>query len=414
MAQNSALDAPVVMAAGREGMQLPDGVGAVVLMPAAMGAVCTPYLLYADRSKSSASPAFTGNEVDLLGAAAKLLATLHIRIRDGETSSTCDELPAESVGHAGCPGVITGDPGMLQILSDVERLRESSVPVLIRGESGAGKEVIARAVHWGGRNRRGEFIALNAGAIAPHLQESELFGHVKGAFTDAHRDREGLVGAAAGGTLFLDEVGEMTPALQVKLLRFLQNGEYRRIGENRTRTSDARIVSATNKDLVEEMKAGRFRRDLLYRLCTFVIDLPPLRDRRGDVEPLMEHFLSLYRDREGKRIPGVSRDVRALLLRHDWRENNVRELENEIRRAVAVCDDGHRIEVEHLSPTLRDRFRASPPRRRLSLKDEVEALERQRILDALERRSWNKKRAAEHLGISRTGLLTKMKKYGMG
>jgi DNA-binding NtrC family response regulator len=291
------------------------------------------------------------------------------------------------------------------------------LPIVIRGESGVGKDIIARFIHEGGRSRTGKFVALNAGAIAPHLQESELFGHVKGAFTDADRDREGLVQVADQGTLFLDEVGEMSPQLQVKLLRFLQNGEYRRVGENITRTSDARVISATNKDLAEEVKEGRFRRDLFYRLCAVVIEIPPLRDRPDDIPLLMEHFLKMYSEREGKNITGFSREVRELFLKHDWRGNNVRELENEVRRGVALAADGEIIGIDKVRPDLRDQYQVglrSDEATRRSLKDEVEALEKSRILEALGKTAWNKQAAADLLGMSRPGLHAKMRKYGIG
>jgi DNA-binding NtrC family response regulator len=315
---------------------------------------------------------------------------------------------------------LTCDPHMLEILQSLSRVRDSSIPVLILGESGVGKEVLARAIHEGGRSRTGKFIALNSGAIPAHLQESELFGHVKGAFTDADRDREGLVAAATDGTLFLDEIGEMSPELQVKLLRFLQSGEYRRVGESIIRASNARVISASNVDLREMAGAGRFRRDLFYRLSAFAVRVPALRDRPQDVPLLMEHFLKLYSRIEGKRVRGFTDDVRELFLRHDWRGNNVRELENEVRRGVALCEDGGLIGIDALRPELaakreaigRSNGNGGPSF--ATLRDEVEALERSRIAEALERCGDSKRKAAKVLGLSRTGLYTKLRKYGMG
>jgi transcriptional regulator with PAS, ATPase and Fis domain len=225
------------------------------------------------------------------------------------------------------------------------------------------------------------------------------------------------VSVADGGTLFLDEIGEMSPELQVKLLRFLQNGEYRRVGDSVTRTSDARVISATNKDLKEEVENGGFRRDLYYRLCAVTLEVPPLRDRPSDIPLLMDHFLEIYAGRESKTIAGFSPEVRELFLQYDWRGNNVRELENEVRRGVALCVDGEVIGIDKVRPELRNRYhsthRSREPGER-SLKDEVEALERNRILEALEQTGWNKQRAADLLGLSRTGLHAKMKKYGIG
>jgi two-component system response regulator HupR/HoxA len=275
-------------------------------------------------------------------------------------------------------------------------------------------------VHDGGRSHTGRFVALNSGAIPRHLQESELFGHVKGAFTDADRDRPGLIEAAADGTLFLDEIGEMGPELQVKLLRFLQNGEYRRVGESRVRTSDVRVISASNRNLREEVAAGRFRGDLFYRLGAYVVEIPPLRERRQDIRILMDHFLRIYAEAEGKRVLGFSPEVYELFLRYDWRGNNVRQLENEVRRGVALCDADGLVGIDHLSPALaarRDVILRSTRSGALegpSLREEVEALERSRIYEALETAGHSKRKAATLLGLSRTGLYTKLKKYGIG
>lgn len=396
----------------------PDCLGALAIIPDDDGGRAgTRYIVYADRSSGSVATPFTRSDVEFLGAAARMLGLAHSRVEDSTVFSAGDELIHDLQSSPGLAGFVIQSPEMLRILASVERLRDSDVPVLISGESGVGKELIARAIHANGRSRTGKFVALNAGAIAPHLQESELFGHVKGAFTDADRDREGLVQTAADGTLFLDEVGEMSPQLQVKLLRFLQNGEYRRVGESMTRTSNARVISATNKDLAEEVRKSTFRRDLFYRLCTIVIEVPPLRERPEDIPLLMEHFLSMYSELEGKDIPGFSREVRDLFLRHDWHGNNVRELENEVRRGVALCADGEVIGIDKVRPELRSAYgggrTAEDPLKR-SLKHEVEALERGRILEALERTGWNKQAASDLLGLSRPGLHAKMKKYGIG
>ena len=410
---------PLVVSDGRSSVRtLPQGCTAVGLIPIQVGLERDrDYLIYVDRAGGPGSAAFAQSDVEFIGAAARMLAQIHLRVCESAAWRRRGDLVRELRSTLEQCGFITRDPQMLAILASVERLRESRVPVVIRGESGVGKDLIARAIHEGGRSRTGRFVALNAGAIAPHLQESELFGHVKGAFTDADRDREGLVAAANDGTLFLDEIGEMSKELQVKLLRFLQNGEYRRVGESVTRTSNARVISATNKDLSEEVRADRFRRDLFYRLCTVVIEVPPLRDRPDDIPLLMEHFLELYSKREAKRIGGFSRDVRELFMRHDWRGNNVRELENAVRRGVALCAEGDVIGIDKLSPELAARYQlggdGGEPHRR-SLRDEIDALEKTRILEALDESGWNKKRASERLGISRTGLLAKMKKHGIG
>jgi DNA-binding NtrC family response regulator len=407
---------PLIMSRGSQDFPLPTNADALVVIPSSAGQ--TPdviYLLYGDRKNLDSAGPFTRADVEFLGTAADRLAHLHSSA--SELSASRSEVGVHNHHDVGDTtfGLVTRNPAMLRVLADVQHLRGSDVPVLICGESGTGKELIARAIHQGGRSRTGDFVALNAGAISPHLQESELFGHAKGAFTDAHSGRDGLLSAAHRGTLFLDEIGEMSRSLQVKLLRFLQDGEYRRIGENTARRSDARVVSATNRDLVADMRAGTFRRDLLHRLCTVVVTVPPLRERPEDIEPLMEHFLALHCEREGKHIRGFSPALRGLFLRYDWRANNVRELENEVRRAVAICDDGDILGIGAISPGLRERYQGtSPSRPAPTLKEQTEALEKRLILEALEACAWNKKRAAERLGCSRTGLLTKMRKHGIG
>lgn len=387
---------------------LPRHLAAVAVLPAAEETPSSGgFLLYADRIRGKGASSFDESEVELLGAAAALLgrcAEREASLRTAESTAVHD--------------VVTRDPAMMRILDQVRKLGQSDIPVLLLGESGVGKDIIARAIHSAGKGR-GRLVALNSSAIPAELQESELFGHVRGAFTDADRDTEGLIEAASGGTLFLDEIGEMTPGLQVKLLRFLQSGEYRRVGENVTRSSDARVLSASNVDLREEVAAGRFRRDLFYRLSTFVIEIPPLRERIGDIEPLMKHFLVMYSALEGKEVGGFTDEVLELFRRHDWRGNNVRELENEVRRAVAFCDDGGTIGLEHVRPELAAlwteeyRQRRCPAAGGTTLRDEVETLEKNRILEALSSCSESKRAAAELLGLSRTGLYTKMKKYGI-
>jgi len=408
---------PLVTGAGALGGLVPSCVETVAVIPVGPPESSgVDYVLYADRLKGAHAAAFRPDDVEFMAAAARMLGTIHSEIAAGVVSADGQD---EARPAASSTRFITSDARMLEILDSLSRLRDSSIPILILGESGAGKEVLARTIHEGGRSRTGRLVALNSGAIAPHLQESELFGHVKGAFTDADRDREGLIAAAAGGTLFLDEIGEMSPELQVKLLRFLQSGEYRRVGESVIRTSNARVISASNRDLREETGAGRFRRDLFYRLSAFVVRVPPLRDRAQDVPVLMEHFLKLYARLEGKRVRGFTDDVRELFMRHDWRGNNVRELENEIRRGVALCEDGALIGIDSLRPELaakREAIRRSNGNggpHFATLKDEVEALERSRIAEALERCDDSKRKAAKVLGLSRTGLYTKLRKYGM-
>lgn len=322
-------------------------------------------------------------------------------------------------------GFLTCDPGTLRALEPLESLGRTSIPVLILGETGTGKEVLARALHRG-TGFRGPFVPVNCGALPADLQESELFGHVRGAFTGAIADKIGLFEAANGGTLLLDEVGEMSPRAQVKLLRVLELGEVRRVGETRTRKVQVRVVAATNVDLISGIRSGAFRLDLYYRLCGLSIQLPPLRDRMADVPLLASHFARLFWDRESPApLPSTSSVDR--LLRHDW-PGNVRELRFTMERAMAWTAA---LERETVEPDVIE-FDAGTVRRAEEPDEEVGILEqgevaraggleayltrteRRLILQALEKHGWNRARAARSLGgMSRTTLIGKMKRLGL-
>jgi DNA-binding NtrC family response regulator/tetratricopeptide (TPR) repeat protein len=411
------LSRPYVAAAGAgPGRPISPRLAAVALIPVEVDpATGTTLLLYADRLNNDEATAFTEADIEFLGASARLLAEVLFR---GPTRGFGHTLDPEDSESDFPRGFITRDPVTANILTGVGRLCDSTIPILMLGESGVGKDILARAIHESS-SRTGRLVALNSGAVPANLQESELFGHAKGAFTDADREREGLIEAASGGTLFLDEIGEMSAELQAKLLRFLQSGEYRRVGDSSVRTSNARVVSATNRDLLADVLEGTFRRDLFYRLSAFTVEIPPLRERPCDIVPLMRHFLVTYAELEGKDVRGFSDEVVALFQHYDWRGNNVRELENEVRRCVALCADGDRIGLDQVRPELlamRGALLASgraAPGDMFSLKDEVEALEQGRIREALDRYAQSKQDAAHFLGLSRTGLYTKMKKYQM-
>ena len=413
------LSRPFVSAAGTgPGGPISPRFAAVALIPVEVDSASgTTLLLYADRLNRDGAAAFNEADVEFLGAAARLLADV---LPSGVAGTFGHSFGAEDEeSEPDFPrGFITRDPVTVNILASVGRLCDSTIPILMLGESGVGKDILARAIHEGS-SRTGRLVALNAGAVPANLQESELFGHVKGAFTDADRDREGLIESASGGTLFLDEIGEMNAELQVKLLRFLQSGEYRRVGDSSIRTSNARVISATNRDLRTEVLEGEFRRDLFYRLSAFTVEIPPLRERPCDIMPLMRHFLTIYAELEGKDVRGFSDEVVALFQHYDWRGNNVRELENEVRRCVALCADGDRIGLEQVRPELVAECGAilassrPVPGNTLSLREEVEALEQSRIREALDRHAQSKQDAAHYLGLSRTGLYTKMRKYRM-
>ena len=304
--------------------------------------------------------------------------------------------------------IIGRTPRMLELFRLLDRVTETSLPVVIQGESGTGKELVARAIHENGPRSSKPFVGENCGAIPETLLESILFGHVKGAFTGAERDRKGLFEVASGGTLFLDEVGEMSPAMQTKLLRVLQDGELRRVGGTQTVSTDVRVIAASNRDLSQLVAEGRFREDLFYRLNVIRIEIPPLRERREDIPLLIEHFLGKHSSTPERKLrPGAM----ALLMGYPW-PGNVRELENEMMRAAAL--GGLEIDVPDLSPQIAAAVPlalADPDD--INLKARVEHLERELIQRALQRTGGNNTRAARLLGLSRYGLLKKLQRYGL-
>ena len=305
--------------------------------------------------------------------------------------------------------IVGRSAAMRDVLRLVDRVTDLSLPVLVVGESGTGKELIARAIHFNGPRRRARIVGENCGAVPETLMESEFFGYVRGAFTGAVRDHAGLFEQADKGTLFLDEVGETSPEMQKKLLRVLEEGEVRRVGGKASIPVDVRIVSATNRDLSEMLRDGRFREDLYYRLAGVVIALPPLRDRKDDIEPLVAHFLA---EAGGATPAALEPAALELLLAYDW-PGNVRELRNEIRR-VAALHGGGPIRPEHLSPRI-TAYRPPDPERLAGrqLRTLVEDLERRVLRSSLQRHGWNKSRSAEELGLSRLGLRKKLERYGL-
>jgi two-component system response regulator AtoC len=316
---------------------------------------------------------------------------------------------------------LVGDsPAMTALRTTVRKVAPHKTTVLVRGESGTGKEVVARALHALSPRAAAPFVAVNCGAIPGGLIESELFGHTKGAFTDAVRDRVGLVEQAAGGTLFLDEVAELPPASQVKLLRVLQDGHVRRLGADAGADTvvDVRVVAATSRPLEAEVAAGRFREDLLFRLDVLTLRLPPLRERTGDVARLAAHFLGTARARLGPAVTarGFAPDAMAALEAYAW-PGNVRELENTIERAAVMCE-GAAVDVESLPERFAGKRAATPPPvvvdpDDLSIKRAARRTEEALIRRALERTGGNRTRAAELLEISQRALLYKIKEYGI-
>jgi len=301
----------------------------------------------------------------------------------------------------------------------IARIAPYDLSVLVTGESGTGKEMVARAIHYESRRASKAFITENCGALPDTLLESELFGYKRGAFTGAVEDRVGLFQQADGGTLFLDEIGETSPAFQVKLLRVLQEGEFRPLGSNRSLTVDVRVIAATNRDLEEDVHTGRFREDLYYRLATIALHVPPLRERAMDLPLLARRLLETSSTVLGKPSSGFSPEAQAAMAAYRW-PGNVRELQNEILRMLALADTP-KLGADLLSP----RVKQLPARKGLEkelawlgslsggLKERMEQLEIQVLKEAMLRHRGNKSRAANELGLSRVGLRSKLNRYGL-
>jgi two-component system, NtrC family, response regulator AtoC len=308
---------------------------------------------------------------------------------------------------------------MQEVARQIRKVAAVKTTVLVTGESGTGKELVARALHDLSPRAAMPFVAVNCGAIPGELMETELFGHVRGAFTDAVRNKKGLFAEADGGTIFLDEVGELPQPLQVKLLRVLQDEEIRRVGDSHSDKVDVKVIAATVRDLPQAVKAGLFREDLFYRLNVLNLRLPPLRERKGDIEALATHFIAKYNLRLSRHVKGIAPDAQQLLVDYPW-PGNVRELENAIERAMVLCE-GESITVEGLPELMvAPGGAASPPGGQggaapsdLSIKKAARALEEDLIRRALQKTRGNRTRAAELLEISHRALLYKIKEYGV-
>jgi DNA-binding NtrC family response regulator len=345
---------------------------------------------------------------------ARLLTVLRTQVELAHALRRGQRLEAENIalrdsatnGAKEPPRIIAESPAMKNVLKFVERIGPADVNVLITGENGTGKEVIARALHeFSGRSSK-PLVSLNAGALAEGVFESELFGHVRGAFTDAKADRAGRFELADGGTLFLDEIANVPLNLQTKLLRVLETGEFERVGSSKTQKVNVRVLSATNADLNTEVAQGRFRQDLLFRLNTVEVHLPPLSDRREDILPLAEHFLRQHRERYRRPVKGFSPEAVDALRQHAW-PGNVRELGHVVERAVLMTA-GNTISAFDLALRPHDPG-ASSRLEELSL----EEVERLLIIKALARFEGSANRAAEALGLSRSALYRRLQKYGL-
>jgi transcriptional regulator with PAS, ATPase and Fis domain len=307
--------------------------------------------------------------------------------------------------------IIGESPSIRQVNLLIEKVKDSGVPVFIRGESGTGKELVARTIHEKSSRRHGRFVAVNCGALPEHLLESELFGYARGAFTGAFRDKSGLIEEADGGTFFLDEIGDLYPHLQVKLLRLLQEKEIRRIGETRSRRVDVRFVSATHKDIEEEVRQGNFREDLYYRLKILSIDIDPLRKRKEDIFLLVQHFMSLYQKNTQKEKAVFSSQAMVRLMEYDW-PGNIRELQNEIQRCLVLSDGERVISHSKLSP----KICYQEKREMESTCDFSRAkaeFEKTFVRQALLQFNYNRVKTAQEIGLSRQGLFKLMKRHNI-
>ena len=343
----------------------------------------------------------------------RLLTTLRTQLELGRALRVSERLAQENqlLKRGGLPDLVAESPAMRPVLELMERIAPSDANVLVTGEHGTGKEVVARWLHAASPRRDRSLVVVNAGGLSEGVFESELFGHVKGAFTDAKSDRAGRFELADGGTLFLDEIANITLSQQARLLRVLQTGELERVGSSQTRRVNVRLVAATNADLRSEVAAGRFREDLLFRLNTIELRLPPLRERREDILPLAQYFLRRHAARYGRTRSGFSDEARSLLRGYDW-PGNVRELDHAVERAVLLS----RVETLEavdlaLSPP------AGAPARRpgdaSAAPASLEELEREAIRQALSRHDGNVSLAARALGLSRSALYRRLQRHGL-
>jgi Nif-specific regulatory protein len=303
---------------------------------------------------------------------------------------------------------------MRQLFSLMEKVIDVTTTILIQGETGTGKELIAKVIHYNGPLKDKPFVAENCGALSENLLESELFGHVKGAFTGAIADKKGLFEMADGGTVLLDEIGEMPPSMQVKFLRVLQEGQFRPVGASYYIKVNVRIIACTNRDLEEEMAKGNFREDLFYRVNVFPITIPPLRERREDIPLLAVHFLKEFAKKFKRPVPRLTSTILELLSHYNW-PGNVRELQNEMERALTLASGKKEISEEYLSSKIFDSRdnTATVINKNGTLQEVTERIEKQMVLEALEKTAGNRSRASILLGITRQGLLNKIKRYNI-
>jgi PAS domain S-box-containing protein len=326
--------------------------------------------------------------------------------------SLVEELRKELSGRFEIGDLVSRSPSMRRLFDILPQLAASESTVLIQGETGTGKELAARAIHGLSARGKGPFVAINCGALPDTLLESELFGYKAGAFTGANRDKPGLLARAEGGTLFLDEIGEISPALQVRLLRVLQDRTYEPLGGSVTLKADVRVIAATHRDLDDLVEKGAFRQDLFYRINVVRVDIPPLRRRKEDIPLLVDHFIERFNRLQGRAVPGVAPEVMSVLLAHNY-PGNVRELENLVEHAFVLCGNG-RIEPRHLPAEFTGAPGAGGPApRAVTLDEGLRAAEARLILEALHRNRNNRLAAARELGLHKSSLFRKIKALGL-
>jgi two-component system response regulator HydG len=313
----------------------------------------------------------------------------------------------------GLEGIIGNSPAMQRVLQTIRQIAPTHIPVLITGESGTGKELVAHAIHRNSPRSGKPFKPLNCAGLSASILESELFGHVRGAFTGAERDREGVFEYADGGTLLLDEIGDMPMEMQAKLLRVLESGEVVRVGSNEPRHVDVRLISATNHDLTELIQDNRFREDLLYRIRGAEVHLPPLRERREDIPLLARHFVQQFAEQMDKEVQEIDEQAQTALMQYDW-PGNVRQLLNVVQNMVAICDSST-IEARHVPPELRQAAGVESEHEGLDAMAgmSLEQIEKQAIRNTLRLTEGNREKAAAMLGIGERTLYRKLKEYGL-
>ncbi|OGQ18422.1 MAG: nitrogen fixation protein NifA [Deltaproteobacteria bacterium RIFCSPHIGHO2_02_FULL_40_11] len=350
---------------------------------------------------------------ELVGLIAEEIITLHneISIREERISELNKELGIRYKYDA----MIGKSKPMQELYTLLDKIKESESTVMVQGENGTGKELIARAIHYNSPRKDRVFVTQNCSAFNDNLLDSELFGHVKGSFTGATRDKKGLFEVANGGTFFLDEIGDMSQAMQVKILRVLQEGTFIPVGATEHRKVDVRVIAATNKDLKDMVERGEFREDLYYRINVINIYVPALRERKEDIPLLMDHFLDKTAKEKNAKKKTVAKRAMEKLLDYNW-PGNVRELENEIERLNVLSGSESKVTADMLSIRIKqfgEKGKIQGVRVQGKLKDSLEELEREMIKEGLRRSNWNKSKLAKELGISRAGLIMKVEKYGL-